>query len=103
MQLSGLWPSAKFHTQIWQFSRSVHISETAARRAKISSISNPWVEKEYICNFWNLGQWQGFMPKYGSWKISPYLPGAKFSSRTPRPMVLLFRIYEIVTWESNGN
>ncbi len=29
-----LWPMAKFHAQIWQFSKPAHISETAARRAK---------------------------------------------------------------------
>ena len=36
---------AKFHAQIWQFWKSAHISETAARRAKISSISTPWGRK----------------------------------------------------------
>ncbi len=24
----------------------------------------PGVEREYICNFWNFGQWLSFMPKY---------------------------------------
>ena len=33
------WPS--FHAQIWQFWKSARISEMAACRAKINSISNP--------------------------------------------------------------
>ncbi len=51
------------------------ISETAAHKAKISSISIPWVERDYMCNF---GQLPSFMHKYGnfenrpiSWKLVP--------------------------------
>ncbi len=40
-----LLPMGKFHAQIWQFWKMANISETAARRAKISSISNPWGRK----------------------------------------------------------
>ncbi len=39
VQLLKLWPIAKFHAQIWQFWKMAYISETAARGAKISSIS----------------------------------------------------------------
>ncbi len=60
---------AKFHAQIWKFWKLVRISETAARRAKISSISTPcgrkrtyvqllklWLLLEYaeIWQCWNL-------------------------------------------------
>ena len=34
-------PTAKFHVQIWQFWKTVRISETAAHGSKISSISAP--------------------------------------------------------------
>ncbi len=43
--LELIWTMAKFHDQIWQFWKSTRISETAACRAKISSISSPWVRK----------------------------------------------------------
>ncbi len=39
-----------FHAQIWQFRKSANISETAAHRAKISSISTLWVERECMCD-----------------------------------------------------
>ena len=42
VQLLELWPLAKFQAQIWQFWKLARISETAARRANISSISTPW-------------------------------------------------------------
>ena len=45
MQLAELWPLAKFHAQIWQFWELARISETAARRAKLSSVSTPWGRK----------------------------------------------------------
>ncbi len=42
MQLLELWPLGKFHAQIWQVWKWARISETAARRAKITLISTPW-------------------------------------------------------------
>ncbi len=42
-----------------------HILETAARRAKISSISTPWVRNRVY------GQLLEFMPKYDSFEIWP--------------------------------
>ncbi len=63
---------AKLHAQIWQFWKSARISETIARRAKITSIYTHPRGRKCMCNFWNIGQWL-------SW----------FSSRAPRPMGLL--------------
>ena len=37
---------AKFYTQIWHVRKMTCILETAARRAKRSSISTPWVRKK---------------------------------------------------------
>ncbi len=28
----------------------------------------PRVERQYMCNFWNFGQWPSFMPKYDSFE-----------------------------------
>ncbi len=72
----ALWPMDKFHAQIWQFWKLVCISETAAPRLKISSISTPGVERQYM---WNFGKWP-------SW----------FSSRSSRPMGLLFLFFKIL-------
>ncbi len=67
-----------FHAQIWQFWKLTCISETAARRAKISSISNPWGREKSI-HLQLLELWPSFMPFfYGnfekwpvSWKLVP--------------------------------
>ena len=54
MQLLTLWQMTKFHAQIWQFEKMAHISETAASRAKISSISNPWSRKGVYVELWQM-------------------------------------------------
>ncbi len=46
---------AKFHVQTWQFWKSAHIPERAARRVKISSISTDWGRK--CPNVQLLGLW----------------------------------------------
>ncbi len=48
--------------QIWKFSKSATISETAARRARMSSISSPWVRKrEYVplLDLWPMAKFHG--------------------------------------------
>ena len=58
------------------------MSETAARRGKMSSILSPGLG-EYMCHFWNLCQWPSFMAKYGNFENQPL-------SRKP---LLIQRIY----------
>ncbi len=62
------------------------IPGTVVRRAQISSILTPWVEKGSICNFCKSFQSNPFIPKYGSfdnhavtWK---WLPKLKIGSST---------------------
>ncbi len=68
MQLLALFSNSRFHAQIWLFSKSDRISETAARREKISSISTAWDRKRKRVHMQLLDffQIQGFMPKYGN-------------------------------------
>ncbi len=76
VQLLALWPMAKFHAQIWPFWKFACISETAAPRVKISSISTPGLEREYM---WKFGKWL-----------------SRFSSLASRPIGLLFRFSKIL-------
>ena len=65
-----------------------NILKMASRRAKRSEI---WVlggGGEYMCNFWNFGQWPSFMPKYGNLESWPRISEitrhrAKISSIRP--------------------
>ena len=62
--LLELLPVAKCHAQIWKFKKKwAFISEPAARRTK-NKLHFDHVERECVCNFWNICQWPRFMPKY---------------------------------------
>ncbi len=65
------WPS--FMPRYGNFETLSHISQTAARRAKISSISTPWGRERVYVQLFEL--WPSFMPKLSMTilKISPYL------------------------------
>ncbi len=67
----------KYHTQMWQFSKVERISETAAHRVKIRSISTPEVEMEYMCNFLELWQMAKLVLKQSVKAHGPDLPRAK--------------------------
>ncbi len=62
---------AKFYAQIWQFWKSAHISETTARRAKISSILMPW--KGSICGTLANGQVGSEAERQGPWASCYYM------------------------------
>ena len=72
MQLLALFSNSMFHALMWQFWKSAHISETAARRAKISSISTPWGRKRKRVHMQLLELFQipGFTPKYKNQPVS---------------------------------
>ncbi len=72
-QLLKLLPLANFYAHIWQFFKLSHIVETAARRAKISSILTTWGRNRVYVQLLELCQWSSFMPKYynfENWPVS---------------------------------
>ncbi len=101
VQLLALWQMAKFHAQIWQFWKSAHISETAAQRAKISSILTPW--KGSICG--TLANSQVGSQAECQGQLASCLMGAKnserYSYKSQRKFsnfswILLFQIFEFL-------
>ena len=73
VQFLELWPIANFHAQVWQFRKSACISETAARRAKISSISTSWGKKGVCVQFLELLPMAKFHAQIRAILNSPYL------------------------------
>ena len=67
------------------------ILETAARRAKICSISTPLGRKRVYVQPWNFSQQPSFMPKYGNLKKN-----GQYLHRKPLPVEL--KISSILTY-----
>ena len=104
MQLLELWPMAKFHALIWQFENRPVSWKQLPIDQKEAQFRPTGVEREYMCNFWNSGQWQ--VPKYGklanrpvsAWNLGQW--PSWFSSRMSRPMGLLFKQpFPSLTWD----
>ena len=69
-----LWPIAKFSCpNMAIFFKSAHISQTAARRSKISSVTAPWGRKRLCATSESLANCQVSCPNIAILKISPYL------------------------------
>ncbi len=92
--LLELWPIFKFHAQIWQVSKLVRISETAAHRAKTTfgTFASGQVHAQ-IWQFWkfaHISETAGTFINGQNW----------FSSRESKPMGLLF--FSNQSFSNNG-
>ncbi len=75
LQLRDLLSVAKFHAQILQFWRLVHIMETAVRGVKISSILTPWGRKGVCVQLLDLFPFAEFHAQlYGNFEKGPISP-----------------------------